>query len=600
MRFLWLVIASFMFLAWPVADSAAAEDLDDLPEVISDYARAKRYLREGRWLEASRAFTELAGHYPNSPNADLFAFNRAKAEMYFGNYDEALAGFSSFINRYPESPCLAHVWYFRSNIYYLKGQLDRAVAGYIQAYGRSSDQRLTDLLEAALSGAIAGAKSVSLGPADFENLDEERKCRLAESLADAMVARGEYRTAQNLLQMCGRTLDVPQSVLDEAGAVGADLELAVVLPFSGEMQAFGEEIYHGAIVAAEEYRAETGRGLNLVPYDTKGDPVNAARIVRQLIGSSADAVIGPLTSEEAAVASATLACGTLPMIAPAATQAGLTMLSESSFQLSPNIELQGVVMAEYAVFNRQADSAAIITPTSPDDLRMARAFAERFEQLGGEVVAIEYYRPRDKDFGDYIEDVKALLLGVHPDSTFFINEYGDTLDADGIPVSIDCLYLPGSSSRLRLLLPQINFYNLNAFYLGSDSWGDDAILRLGDQITKGAVFPSASLEDQRGEAYLRFAAAFDRRYGKQPQRLAALGYDAVKVMTQAVLDGAATRSEIVSHLRKIDGYRGAAASVTFGQHRENVELPLYKIVDGHPTFLGKTESESSGRGDTVE
>ena len=96
----------------------------------------------------------------------------------------------------------------------------------------------------------------------------------------------------------------------------------------------------------------------------------------------------------------------------AATEAGLTRLSESSFQLSPNVELQGVVMAEYAVFQLGADSAAILTSTASEHLRMARAFADRFTELGGTMVAVQYYRSRDKDFGPIVRDIKGMILGV--------------------------------------------------------------------------------------------------------------------------------------------------------------------------------------------
>ncbi|RKX24932.1 MAG: hypothetical protein DRP45_07120, partial [Candidatus Zixiibacteriota bacterium] len=332
--------------------------------------------------------------------------------------------------------------------------------------------------------------------------------------------------------------------------------------------------------------------IKLSPFDTKGDPINAARIVKELINSSVDAVIGPLTSEEAAVTSATLSCGTLPIIAPAATQSGLTLLSESAFQLSPNVELQGIRMAEYATLNLQADSAAVITPTGTDDLRMTRAFTDRFVELGGTILAIQYYRTRDKDFGDHIQSIKAQLLGVHPDSMFFIDERGDTLDADGIPCVVDCMFLPGRPGQLRQLLPQINFYNLNAAYLGSDGWGDDAIYRLGDNITKGAVFPSPFLQQQTSEEYLRFAAAYDLRYGKQPQRLACLGYDAARIISMAARAGATTREELVLRLSGITQYQGAAATLTFGEYRENTELPLYRISDGQPVFLGESQTPS--------
>ncbi|MCP4684349.1 MAG: ABC transporter substrate-binding protein [bacterium] len=594
-------IAVLLLFLWSVAlVPALGESIDDSPEVVSEYAKGKRYLREGNWLEASRTFETLAGRFPNSRNIDLFVFNRARAEFHFGDFPKALAGFSSFVSRFSTSPYVPHARYFIGNIHYVKGQLNRAVASWIEAYGLSNEPRLSDLVTRSLVNAVERAESAKLGAADFAAVPQARRCALIEPLAEALVRREAYQSAQELMALCDKTIDLPTGTTAPTGAFGQNLELAVVLPFSGEMQTFGEEIHNGAIIAAEAYRQETGRNLKLVPYDTKGDPINTARIMKELVDSQVDAVVGPLTSEEAAVASAVLNCGNLPMIAPAATQAGLTLLSESAFQLSPNIELQGIQMAEYAVLNRGADSAAIITSTSTDHLRTARAFADRFKQLGGTVVAIEYYRTRDKDFGDYVQDVKAMLLGVHPDSAFFVNERGDTLDADGIPAYIDCLFLPGTPQQLRLLLPQINFYNLNAFYLGTDGWGDQAVYRLGDNITKQAVFPSPFLQEQMSEEFLRFAAAYDLRFGTRPRRLASLGYDAVRVIALAVSEGASSREDLVDRLGRISKYQGAAAEVTFGGHRENVELPLYRIVDGGAEYLGGAETGAPAPEETPE
>jgi len=584
-----------VLLWWTAVTPSVAESLDDQPEVVSEYARAKRLMREGDYLEASRLFMQLAGRFPHSRNIDLFLFNRAKADLYFGNHDEALAGFANYIRRFPNSPFAAHAYFFQGNIYYLKGQLSRAVAGYIDSYRRSEDRRLDDLLVSSLVEAVAGARSVSLSEADFAGLDQARRCRLIEPVAEALVARKDLTAAYNLMSMCGQDLQLPDSLA--AGTLGADLELALLLPLSGELQPFGEEIYHGAVIASEQYRRETGKRLTLVPYDTKGYPIDAARVVKELVHTNTDAVIGPLTSKEAAVASAILSCEPLPMITPAATQAGLTLLSESIFQLSPNIELQGVQAAEYAVASRGADSAAIITPTTADQMRMARAFADRFEALGGKVVAIEYYRPRDRDFGPCVRDVKAGLLGLQPDSAFFVNADGDTLDVEAIPVSIDCLYLPGSADQLRLLLPQIRYYAIDAFYLGSDGWGDDAVFRLGDDITRRAVFPSPFLEREQSQEYVRFATEYDARYGEQPRRLASLGFDAVRLITSAVLAGATTRQELVTRLSRVKDYRGAAAPVTFGEYHENVELPMYQLVDGVPVLLGKAASDETQGGE---
>jgi len=572
--------------------TARAETLDDLPEVVSEYARGDRLMRQGDYLEASRVFAQLAVRYPDSRNLDLFVFSRAKAKMYFGEQVDALATFDSFIARFPSSPYLAHAHHFIGNLSYQRGQTQRAFEAYAEAYRLSTDGRLTRLVINSLVEMLDRARAVELGTSDFGAMSETERCDLTAKLADALVARQNYRTANQLLSICGQSIEAPG--VDVSDTLLGSLEIAIVLPFSGEYQPYGDEIFQGAVMAAERFRKETGHAVTLVPYDTKGDPIDAARIVKDLNRSGgSDAMIGPLTSEEAAVASAILACGNLPMMTPAATQAGLTLLSESSFQLLPNIELQGVRAAEYAVINRGADSAAIITPTSTDQLRMARAFADRFRDLGGTIVATEYYRPRDKDFGPQIRDIKALLISGRIDSTHYVNENGDTLDIEAVPVGIDCLYLPGMPDQLRLLLPQLNYFTVQAFYLGSDGWGDDAIYRLGDMVTKQAVFPSPFLEQRRGDTYYEFASAFDDHYGKKPGRLAGLGYDAARLVMEAAA-GAGSRQGLIDNLRRVKNYRGASGTVTFGQDRENVELPLYQIVDGLPVYLGESGAQPGG------
>jgi len=317
--------------------------------------------------------------------------------------------------------------------------------------------------------------------------------------------------------------------------------------------------------------------------------MTAARLIADLNRShEADLAIGPLTSEAAAVATASLSCGDLPVIVPAATQAGLTELAESAFQLSPNIGLQGIRMADYAVDSLAARTAGIITSTSPDHLIMARAFAERFEKLGGKITAIEYYRSRDNDFGPYIRDLKAILLGLHPDSTFFVTPDGDTLDPDGVSAYLDCIYMPGNGQQLRLLLPQVRFYKLQGAYLGSDGWADDAVYRLGDDVTQLAVFPSPFLAGGNSNEYLEFAAAYDARYGGQPPRLAALGYDAVRLAVRAVGDSPRDRAALRRNLSQTRGYLGASGRISFGVRRENIEMPLYRVQNGQAVLLSGT------------
>ena len=555
--------------------TAAARGIDDNPEAVSLFERGQRLMREQAWLEAERVFSELVGRYPQSNNLDLFLFNRAKAQYHFGDLPEARAGFAAFLSRFGDSPLAPYARWFLGNIAYMRGDPAMAIRHWLRSYGNAGDERLRRLASQSVLAAVENARSVTLGTSGFAALPEDRRCTLVNDVVRVLAARGDSAQADRLAALCsgGGTATLSRGPDDAA------LDIAVLLPFSGELQEYGDEIYNGVVVAAELER-RAGVNIRLTTYDTQGDPIEAARFVRALRDSSVDVIIGPLTSQSAAVASAVLDDIPLPLIAPAATEAGLTRLSTAAFQLSPNIELQGVMMADYALDQLEADSAAVLTSTRRDHVRMARAFIERFTARGGTLVAVEYYRPRDKDFGDYINDIKAAILGYQRDSTFFVNERGDTLDPDGLPAHVDALFLPGNPEQLRLLLPQIAFYRLQGALLGTDGWDDDAVYRLGDNVTREAVFPSPYLKQSNSAEYQRFAAAYDRRYGEQPGRLAGLGYDAVRLVVLQGSAGRWSRERVLDGLRRVRGYAGAASAVTFGPDRENLELPLYRIRNG--------------------
>lgn len=578
-----------LFLLFGITYSLYADSIDDQPEVVTLYTKGKRLMREGAWLEASKTFQELAGRFPDSKNLDLFVFHRAKADYYFGNYNDATAGFIYYISRFPDASEIAHTHFFLGNIFYRKHNNTKALQNYIDAYRLSSDNRLTDLVRQSIKGTIKNSSSLQLKESDFEDIPSGKRCEVVEIIVETLLELNLADQARHIETFCDQKLDFGDRFKNVKNLPKDEYTLALVLPLSGELQTFGNEIYNGAVVAAYMANRDMGLNLKLETYDTEGDDITAARIIENLNGTGTDVVIGPLTSEEASVVSASLSCANLPVIIPAATQAGLTTLSSTSFQLSPNIELEGIRMAEYAFSTLKADSAAIITSTRAEHLRMARAFSDRFEQLGGEVIAIEYYRAHDKDFGPYVQDIKAMILGTEPDSTYFINETGDTLDFDGIPARVDCFFMPGGSNQLRLLLAQMNFYNLIGHYLGTDGWGDQDVYKLGDDITKGVVFPSPFLSGARGEDYLRFAALFDTRYGYQPQRLSNLGYDAVKLAASAIVGGGTNRETFVENLKNIRRFEGASGLVTFGENRENIEMPLYTIEGNEVILLGERE-----------
>ncbi len=569
-----------------LSGSVLAENETDRQNIKQSIAKGKRLIREGDYLQATRLFEGLAGQYPNSSEIDQFIFYRAKAEYYFGDYADAIAGFSYFITRYPNSTQKSYAYFFQANAYYHIGDLNNAFKQYLNSYQQSNDDDLNGLIITSLTAMYENASSVDVHVSEFDQLNEKKKCLLINRLASVLIEKNNILEANNLLAVCDDDLIISDT---RSSGDKSDLEIAMLLPLSGELNSFGQDIFNGAVIASEIYRSKHNLKIKLTPYDTYSDPVSAARIAGELNNSTVDAIIGPLTSEEAAVVSARMNNSRLPVLIPAATEAGITLLSESSFQLSPNIELQGIRMAEYAIIELKADSAALITSTAKEHIMTSRAFVERFKELGGTIVAIEYYHTRDKDFGKYIRDLKAIMLGATKDSSYYIDDRGDTIEVDILPIHLDCLFIPGDQRQVRLLLPQIHFYNINTVYLGTDGWGDDAIYRLGDDITKGAIFPSPFMNRAQTEGYSQFAVQYDNRYGEPPKRLSNLGYDAMTLICQAYLNNGRSASTLTQQISQTKNYGGASGVITFGKMRENIEMPLYRIIAEEAIPLSQIE-----------
>ncbi|MFH2037363.1 MAG: penicillin-binding protein activator [Candidatus Zixiibacteriota bacterium] len=570
-KYILIIFAVLLMLAGGIYASEAEATFDN----------AYHLMQDGNYAEAFHLLSRLCLENTDSDNLDRYLFFRGKCEYYLGNFSTSLNTLADFNDHFKNSGYLPYAEYFTGNNYYRLEKPDRALRAYFQAYNISADAELDRLILQSISEAASTGSSTILTLARSSSIPEAKRCDLLVAIGKTLFDQGNYPMVKNLLSSCS-TAEAQQLISRADMSLRKKVEIGIALPLSGDLQRYGEQILDGIRLRIKHYQEATGKVLNPVIYDTRGDNMEAARAVKKMSDDGLTAVIGPLTSDAAALASAVLSCTDMPLVIPAASQSGLTELSPSSFQLQPNLEWQGLRMADFAVQRLKADTAAIITPATTDYMRMARAFKNRFEELGGTILGVESFRPKETDFGPYVRDLKSLILGDLLDSIFFINDNGDTIDAEEVPVWIDCIFIPAEAGQLRQLLPQINFYNLNTTYLGGDGWGSSSVYNLGTQVTRDCYFSSGLLGNMQSEEAVQFAAEFDREHGRQAGRLEALGYDAMSLICEALANDNYSREEIGLYLSHINMFQGLAGMVTFGEHRENIELPIYTVENEQP------------------
>ncbi|MCP4704550.1 MAG: ABC transporter substrate-binding protein [candidate division Zixibacteria bacterium] len=562
----------FSVLIWPITVFADDDAL---------YDRAHRLLENKQYSEAQQIFSQLSDFGGNIQMGPAYQYFSAKAGYYAGYLEESLKDFGHVINRYPHSSFVPYAYFFSGNINCFLGKADLAVVDYTNAYKTSRDSKLDKITMQSLQGLAEKVPSAVIENMAVSSIPSKKRCDLLVPLCQFLMKGNSFQSIRSILSDCS-SAEAERLISQADLLLKQQVEIGILVPLSGEMQRFGEAMLDGINLQLDKYRIETGRKITPVIYDTRGDEIEAARILRRLSASGVAAAIGPLTSDEASVSSAILACGDLPLIIPAASQSGLTELSSSCFQLLPNLAWQGRKMADFAVSQIGADTAAIFTPTTPENLRMARAFETRFKELGGTILCTEYFRTRETDFGPYVKDIKSQVIGQLLDSIIFINNDGDTIEAEEVPVWLDCIYIPAEANQLRSILPQIDFYNLNTTYLGGDGWGADLVYKLGDHITKECYFSSGRVESNTSEEAQLFMSDFDIKYGHQPGHLETVGYDAMSLISKALTNGQYSRADIKQYLSTVKDFTGASGKVTFGQKNENIELPVFKIENNLP------------------
>ena len=180
------------------------------------------------------------------------------------------------------------------------------------------------------------------------------------------------------------------------------IDVGILMPLSGAGGAFGERMLAAARLAQEEINeagGPLGRKIDLVVENSETNPEQAVRAARKLV--EVDDVVAIL---------GTWASGVTLAVAPVAQNAGIIQMSTSGssritdlqekglvFRTEPDDVLFGKAYAEYAL-NRDWNEASVLGLNVPFTETTVRAFRERFEQRGGEVLEYTTYNEEQTTF----------------------------------------------------------------------------------------------------------------------------------------------------------------------------------------------------------
>ena len=279
------------------------------------------------------------------------------------------------------------------------------------------------------------------------------------------------------------------------------------------------------------------------------------------------ALIGPNRSSHAAEVAPIAQRYGIPMITTTATNPNVTNAGDFVFMASFTDSFQGRVMAQFAKEDLGINTAAVITRRG--DLYtegISEFFVRNFSELGGEVVASEFYEGEPLDFTTQLTNIAA----AQPDVLFTAGFGAD-------------IVLITQQARA---IPLQNAAGEPTIFLGADSWDSDIVLGNADAEVEGSFFTTHFSPDTDEPTAQAFVNAYQSVYGTVPTGGMAVNYDAVKLLFEAIQRAGSLEPEAIrDQLRATENYVGATRIGSYDENRHPTKsVVIFTVKDGDQQF----------------
>jgi ABC-type branched-subunit amino acid transport system substrate-binding protein len=514
-----------------------------------------------------------------------------------GEYVSAHRLFSMYRIKYPKSPFLARLWYVEGVALAKEEKYPEAINAFSMALTTGVSETLKAhvmLNTEKICSHMAFDEFVELTSRDIHlQLVEIIKYYEIEKLvaigqfAKAQSSADEFRSRFPRSQYVSALREWIQKAQEEEKST---IQVGLLAPISGDEGEIGKRVVQGAQLAISQMQPNNGQTVKCVALDTRGNMIVTARKTKELLDQhKVQMIIGPVLSQTATVTAAMLIDKPTVMISPTATDEGIAEMGENIFQMNVTIGVLGRKIARYAINNLSIKEFVILAPQTAYGQILASSFKEELKKRNLELLAEEYFEEGANDFRDQFHSIRKKLLIRHLErisaerSTNFDGTISvrDSILYHDSTLAVGGLFMPADAEDVVMLAPQVMFHRIRTQILGSSGWHQQKVLKDGKRYVRNAMISTSFELDQSAKEWLEFAKAYKRRYNTEPDRIAALGYDAASLIMKAInTTGGDNPDRIRDELLKTDQYHGLSGIVSFEKgRRANNESAVYKITE---------------------
>lgn len=342
---------------------------------------------------------------------------------------------------------------------------------------------------------------------------------------------------------------------------GDTIKIGEFASLTGATASFGTASHNGAIMVIDAANAAggvLGKKIKLITEDDQSKPGEAATAVRKLVSRDrVAALIGEIASSRSLEAAPIAQQNKIPMVSPGSTNPNVTKVGDYIFRVCFIDPFQGTVMAKFTLNSLKKTRVAVLTDVRQDySVGLSQYYKDYLTKNGGTVISEQSYSSGDQDFKAQLTSIKA--------------------------ASPEVVFVPGYYNEVGLIARQARELGITVPILGGDGWDSPTLTQIGGPALENTFFSNHfSVEDQN-PIIQNFVRDYRERFKKDPDGMAALGFDAAKVLLDSMTRAGSTEpAKVRDALAGTVDFQGVTGRISIDTER-NATKPavVLAIKDG--------------------
>ena len=331
------------------------------------------------------------------------------------------------------------------------------------------------------------------------------------------------------------------------------IKVGLIVELTGDMPGVGASSKNAAQLAVNEQNSVGGISIGGKPYQielvvednaSKADQ-SVAAVNKLITQDNVLAIVGPNASLGAIPAAEIAEYNKTLLITPWSTNPKTTLDTTTGkskdyvFRACYTDPFEGRVLARFVLEKLKAKKVAVLYDVASEAPKsQADLFRLTFEELGGKTVAFETYTTGDRDFSAQLTKIKS--------------------------ANPDVIFLPAYYNDVGLIAQQAHRAGIKQPLVGSDAWSSPELIKLSNGTVEGDYFANHYASDIATPTAKKFIDAYAKQYGTIPDDVAALTYDSMGLLFEAIKKSPTLDRKVVrDSLATLANYPGVTGDIKF-------------------------------------